>query len=139
MGNYVSIPGGQGDQTAVTRGYGKSFAIRAGLSDEEDKAAVKFLKHITSKEVSLCQLEGGELTGTILPEGANPDVPRLMIEHFDVFDNAKSSWAAYGEFTLPAMYGEWNKMGQQLIAGQIDGKEAAKYLEEQRLKIHFNE
>ena len=60
-------------------------------------------------------------------------------EHFDIFDNAKSSWAAYGEFTLPAMYGEWNKMGQQLIAGQIDGKEAAKYLEEQRLKIHFNE
>ena len=139
IGNYVSIPGGQGDQTAVTRGYGKSFAIRAGLSEEEDKAAVKFLKHITSKEVSLAIVEGGELTGTNLPEGADPDVPRLMVEHFDVFDSAKSSWAAYGEFTLPAMYAEWNRMGQQLMAGQIDGEGAAKYLEKHRLKIHFSE
>ena len=52
---------------------------------------------------------------------------------------AGSSWAAYGEFTLPKMYAEWDRVGQQLVAGQIDGKAAAKYLEEQRLKIHYNE
>ena len=45
--NYVSIPGGKGDQTAVTRGYGKSFAVASGLPEEEEKAAIKFLKHIS--------------------------------------------------------------------------------------------
>ena len=37
------------------------------------------------------------------------------------------------------MYAEWDRVGQQLVAGQIDGKAAAKYLEEQRLKIHYGE
>ncbi len=140
VGNYVSIPGGKGDQTAVTRGYGKSFAVASGLPEEEEKAAIKFLKHITSKEVALAMYEaGGELTGTNLPDGATPKAKRLMTAHFDVFNAAGSSWAAYGEFTLPKMYAEWDRVGQQLVAGQIDGKAAAKYLEEQRLKIHYGE
>ena len=136
--NYVEIPGGLGDQSSITRGYGKSFAIRSDLPEAKQKAAIELLKYITNRKVGLALLEeGGLLSGNNPPEGVKADIPRLLSEAIVISDRADTTWAAYGEYFMPGFYDEVNRTSQRLIAGTIDGKTAAEYLEEKRLKFHF--
>jgi len=136
--NFVTIPDGLGDQTSITRGYGKSFAVRSGLPDAQRDASIDLLKALANRSTALELLErGGILAGNEPPQDVEPKIPPLLKEALSVGSTAKTTWPAYGESMLPGFYDELNRMSQRLVGGAIDGATAAAHLERARVKFHF--
>jgi raffinose/stachyose/melibiose transport system substrate-binding protein len=136
--NFPAIPGGKGVQNAACVGFGKSFCISNAASAGQKKAALEFVKFMNNSAASgRLMNEAGEIVAQ-KPTGVDmTKVAPLLQELNAVTGAADQVWAGYGEFTTPGFYDELNKIGQQMLLGAVNAKEALVLMEKARLEFQF--
>lgn len=133
--NFPSIPGGDGVQDAICSGYGKSFAISSAASEAQQEYAIELVKFLTSEDAARRLIEDPQFfSSTRVSEFDQSAVSPVLGEIVQTVADSSQTWAAYGEYIVPGYYDEMNRIGQALIAGTMDGAEAAEKLEQARLQ-----
>lgn len=131
--NFPTIPGGEGVQDAICSGYGKSFAISSSVTDAQKEYAIELVKFLTSEDAARRLIEDAQyFSSTLVEEFDRSTVSPVLAEIIETLGASSQAWAAYGEYIVPGYYDEMNRIGQALVAGTIDGAQAAQELEQAR-------
>ena len=136
--NFPTVADGQGVQNAACNGFGKSYCINNNISDAKKEACIKLFKIITSNKFADRYLEeAGYICGNKATGVDESKIDPIMVDVNNVVSQADQTWPAYGEFITPGFYDEMNKVGQQLLLGQITAEDAAKQMEKARLEYQL--